>query len=99
MLQRLLDLALFRRANHRRLVLFGKVGWQLNVKIHLACQSGRRIEIVPLNDFDFVSRDAALLAKAKHVDTGAGANRRKEKLERTWRGILTPCAGWYTCTD
>src|SRR6266508_2641046 len=85
----LLHLALVGDPDERVVVLLRKRGRHLDVDLDARERPRRGIDVVALHEPDPLRREAALLAKARDVDAGAGADRREEEVERGGRRVLT----------
>ena len=71
-----------RRADERITVLFGESRRDLDFQADFLNHAIERVGIYALNDADVLGRQATLLAKPEHIDSGAGADGRKKEGER-----------------
>lgn len=85
--------------NQRRPVFFREGGWDLNLQVDLADHAGHAIGVHTLEDADAIGRQAALLAKAQHVDAGSRAERSEKDSEGGWGGTLTAAHRWLVGVD
>lgn len=91
MLEVLFDRALLGRTHQRRQIFFRKSGRNLDFQADRADQPAERITVHPLNDADALCGQPALLAEAKHVYAGAGADRGEERGERGRKPFRRGC--------